>query len=238
MVMKNQKNEFKIIGGVIAFALLILIVFNYFNKLDQEKVESTSIVFSNFPQNQIIDSTSFVLKGKISDTSVKLNAKLGKMLSYSNGEFEILLENPTESDTYLELILSIGSATKIIHKQYGVRFNIATKKYLEELHALELKTQREQEMLEYLSNVKLYGKKAARIKKSHPNWSWDDCSSLSQNKIWIGMDIQMLIFLRGRDFNRNISNYGNGNQYQYCWSDYDISCFYDNNDDGKIDSYN
>lgn len=48
----------------------------------------------------------------------------------------------------------------------------------------------------------------------------------------------MLIFLRGRDFNRNISNYGNGNQYQYCWSDYDISCFYDNNDDGKIDSYN
>jgi len=68
--------------------------------------------------------------------------------------------------------------------------------------------------------------KAGKIQKKHPDWSRDDCQLVADRKIWIGMDIQMVVAQRGLPNHKNVSNYGNGNEYQYCWDDYDISCFY------------
>jgi hypothetical protein len=83
-----------------------------------------------------------------------------------------------------------------------------------------------------------YKTKAGRIYRKHPEWSLDDCRRLADNSVWIGMSLEMLKYKRGLPNNANPSNYGNGVQWQWCWSDYTPSCFYDNNNDGLIDSYN
>jgi len=80
--------------------------------------------------------------------------------------------------------------------------------------------------------------KAGKICKSHPAWSRGDCTDLVAGKIWIGMSYDMLVWERGKPNSINSSNYGSGIQHQYCWEDLTPSCFYDNNNDDIIDSYN
>jgi hypothetical protein len=163
---------------------------------------------------------------------------LGKLLSYSNGKFEILIERKSDEEGMLDINLIKGNAIRNIQEKYTVKLNRATKAYLARLKLQELKKQKEEERAEFNRQVKVFGKKAGKIKARHPEWSWDDCSNVADNKIWIGMEVDMLIYMYGRDFSRNVSNYGNGNSYQYCWMDSTPSCFYDNDGDGKIDSYN
>ncbi len=80
--------------------------------------------------------------------------------------------------------------------------------------------------------------KAGRIWKKHPEWSKDDCVTLSQNMVWVGMEYAMLKYLKGSPDSANPSNYGNGTSWQYCWHGHTPSCFYDNDGDGDIDAYN
>ena len=79
--------------------------------------------------------------------------------------------------------------------------------------------------------------KAGRIYKKHPKWSRDECIDIADNRIWIGMHYEMLVCERGQYNHLNTSNYGNGNQYQMCWDDYNTSCFYCS-EDGIVTSYN
>lgn len=79
--------------------------------------------------------------------------------------------------------------------------------------------------------------KAGKIQAKHPEWSKEDCELLANKKVWIGMNYDMLLYLRGKPNTVNTSNYGNGNEYQCCWNDYDISCFY-MKEDQIIYSYN
>lgn len=65
-----------------------------------------------------------------------------------------------------------------------------------------------------------------------------DCIKASENQIWIGMNIWLLVARRGNPSSVNPSNYGSGTQYQYCWWDYTPSCFYDENNDWLIEAYN
>ncbi len=60
------------------------------------------------------------------------------------------------------------------------------------------------------------------------NCSESDAERLLNNKVWIGMTYEMLLHLRGKPNNVNVSNYGSGNEYQACWYDYTPSCFYFN----------
>ncbi len=91
------------------------------------------------------------------------------------------------------------------------------------LHNQLIKKQAENKEIE---NQKFLKTKAGKIYKKHPEWSKDDCVMISKNKIWIGMNYDMLIYQRGKPDHVNTSNYGNGNEYQCCWDNYDISCFY------------
>ena len=79
--------------------------------------------------------------------------------------------------------------------------------------------------------------KAGRIWKKHPEWDKDDCEELAKGNIWIGMDIKMVVYLRGNPNSKNVSNYGSGNEYQYCWWNYATSCFYCG-ENGTVTSYN
>lgn len=80
--------------------------------------------------------------------------------------------------------------------------------------------------------------KAGKICKDNPTWSEKDCTSLADNLIWVGMSYDMLVYKRGEPNSANPSNYGGKTRWQWCWHDNTPSCFYDNNDDGIVDSYN
>ena len=79
--------------------------------------------------------------------------------------------------------------------------------------------------------------KAGKIYKKHPNWSKEDCKNLADNRIWIGMEYEMVVYMRGKPNSINTSNYGNGSEYQACWDNYASGCFYFG-EDHIIKSYN
>jgi hypothetical protein len=79
--------------------------------------------------------------------------------------------------------------------------------------------------------------KAGKIYKNHPEWSKEDCEKLANRRVWVGMEYDMLLYLRGKPNKVNTSNYGAGNEYQCCWDNYDISYFY-MGEDHIITSYN
>jgi len=69
-------------------------------------------------------------------------------------------------------------------------------------------------------------------------WSEEDCELVADNRIWVGMNFWMLVYQNGLPDRDNISDYGNGTRHQYVWRDHSPSYYYDDNDDGIIDSYN
>lgn len=99
--------------------------------------------------------------------------------------------------------------------------------------------------LQFIADLKAKEEEEDRWKKSdgykvwieHPEWSKEDCQSLSNGMIWIGMTYEQLVYLRGEPHTTNVSNYGRGNEYQWCWSNRTPSCFYGKND-GIIRAYN
>ena len=117
--------------------------------------------------------------------------------------------------------------------------------------SLEIEKQQERQKLEFTKDSirhekqklmiiewRKENKKAAKILDKHPNWSRSDCESLVKKQVWVGMSYDMLKYSRGLPNIANPSDYGSGIQWQWCWTGYTPSCFYDRNDDGIIDSYN
>lgn len=80
--------------------------------------------------------------------------------------------------------------------------------------------------------------KAWKICNRHTNRTKNDCESIVAGKIRLWMTYDMLIESMGKPNSANPSNYWNGTQRQRCWYNKNPSCFYDDNDDWIIDSYN
>jgi len=101
------------------------------------------------------------------------------------------------------------------------------------------KAELEKQRLLLLEEQEKYEKtKAGKIWKKHPWWSKEDCERIANKEYWIGMSYDMLVCERGQPNSKNPSNFGNGTSWQWCWHYLEPSCFYDENDDGNIDSYN
>jgi hypothetical protein len=112
------------------------------------------------------------------------------------------------------------------------------KKREDSLFAIKVQKRKEDFKKEKNEENEFLKSKAGKIWKKHPEWSKEDCKLLAENKFWIGMQIQMVVYLRGRPNSATPSDYGNGVQWQWCWHGSTPSCFYDNDNDGKIDAYN
>lgn len=93
-------------------------------------------------------------------------------------------------------------------------------------------------IIEEKEEIQFLKTKAGKIWKRHPEWSKEDCERIADGYYWVGMTIDMVKYQRGLPNSANPSNYGNGTQWQWCWFDYSPSCFYDDDNDGIIDSYN
>jgi hypothetical protein len=126
-----------------------------------------------------------------------------------------------------------------------LEYAIALNKYSIELKAkrdsiskkINAETEAQEEKKIALEEAKWFKTKAGKIQKKHPNWSREDCKNIVDRKVWIGMSIDMLKYMRGNPNHANPSDYGNGVQWQWCWDDFTPSCFYGEND-GIVTSYN
>lgn len=125
---------------------------------------------------------------------------------------------------------------------YGVNNNIAASRQQVKMTPQAIQAQQEldarQQAQQEAAQKAWEASKAGQICADHPSWVRSDCDKLAEGKIWIGMSADMLVFERGKADHVNKSNYGNGDEYQACWDDYTPSCFYDNNNDGRVDAYN
>ncbi len=100
---------------------------------------------------------------------------------------------------------------------------------------------KEREKEAQIEEKKFLTSKAGKIYKfcqsKHALVTKEDCIDAANGKIWIGMNIWLLVAKRGKPNSINPSNYGNGNEYQYCWFNWTPMCFYTKSDD-KVYAYN
>ena len=79
---------------------------------------------------------------------------------------------------------------------------------------------------------------AGEICAKYPSLTHEECTDASLGRYYIGMKKIVLFAGWGAPDSSRPSNYGGGTQWQWCWMSRTPSCFYDNDDDGIIDSYN
>ena len=155
--MEKIKKDQWIIGGVILFAIVMIAFGLIKDKVEQDALDSVEIKFDNFPSNNIIDTSYFVLSGRIDDPTINLDVALGKLLSYSNGNFKILIERRNEeAEGLLDINLIKGNSLRNFQKKYTVKFSRATKEYLAKLKIQELKKQKEEERAEFNRKIKVF----------------------------------------------------------------------------------
>lgn len=95
----------------------------------------------------------------------------------------------------------------------------------------------EQEKAERRAQRQWEASEAGQICAQYSEWTKEECRRVADQKIWIGMQYEMLEYMFGQPDSTNKSNYGYGVEYQWCWHDKEPSCFY-GGETGVIDSYN
>ncbi len=183
-----------------------------------------------------IQADNIIIKGEVrpEKTVVKIN---NKIVPKNKGYFSYIVELPEEKNEFKIIFLN---KDKVIKKTLTI-IRIFT---LEEIAELErIKNEEKDKIIaEEERKVKEFAEwektKAGQICKNHSEWQREDCEKIADGKIWIGMSIFMVVETRGNPTSVNVSNYGQGDQRQYCWYRYNPSCFYDKNEDNLVDSYN
>ena len=230
---KLDKKKKWIATGLAFFLLITMSSIKYYTG------RTPTITITEPENNFSIQADNIIIRGIVTPKKSKLtinsnpvpiengffvyNAELTKE---DNNFVFIATNNKNKNETFI-IINRIFTDEEIAEieakKQAAIE---ARKKIEEEKKAEELAKQRAWEQ-----------SKAGQICKVHPEWTKLECERIADNKIWIGMTIDMLKYERGLPNSANPSNYGFGITWQWCWWKYTPSCFY-GDDDGIIDSYN
>lgn len=162
-----------------------------------------------------------------------------KMLEISNSK-STELARKTLSKMTIDELNNINKSTYFEEKKLNDNFKILLNKYRPD-YINQWKIKDSLKKINHLKELEAERRwkmsKAGKLQKRHPNWSNEDCENIIKGLIWIGMDYDMVTYQRGLPNRINTSNYGNGNEYQACWDDYNPSCFYFA-ENGIIKSYN
>lgn len=183
-----------------------------YQKKQNEKLDSVQQVFNNYVY-------------QYREATIPYNDEI--LINFFRSKFDTLKNK--NIDSALTIIQSFRDSTVIfieLKKQNELR--------KEKDRQLQIAEDLRKEIIE---NAKWNKSKAGRIHQKHPEWSKEDCIALANGKIWIGMTYEMLVYLRGKPDDVNVSNYGNGNQYQVIWNDFEPSYFYFGEDE-IVTAYN
>lgn len=232
----------KYIGTALAVVLFGLLtgLHSYFNRTPvftiTEPVDGFTIQASETIIKGAIDPKNATLS--INDTIVKTeNGNFNYVAKLSN-ETNIFILNALNSNKESQQKITINRI--FTKEELAGREQQKVKEEVKRQAALDAqKKADEQRKAKELAEQKAWDQsKAGQICIKHPEWTKDDCINLADNKIWIGMSYEMLVFKRGKPSSANPSNYGGGIKWQWCWTYYTPLCFYDDNNDGIVDSYN
>ncbi len=208
----------------------------------------TPILSISEPENGVIIQAKKVsIKGKVEPKGAEV--KVGdQTIPTSNGEFSYEARLNNEKNTYVFTARNGSHSTQssiAINRLFTEEEKTEIEKQKIEMEAKqkaaedEEKKQEEAQRQQQIAEQKAWeSTRAGQLCKKHPKWSREDCLKVADKKIWIGMHYEMLVELFGKPNHANPSNYGGGTQWQWCWNNYNPSCFYDNDDDGIVDSYN
>ncbi|TAL50096.1 hypothetical protein EPN81_03825 [Patescibacteria group bacterium] len=171
------------------------------------------------------DNLVYTLQFQTMDvTSAFVNGQL--VISKDDGSYSVPvnLDNPS---TVISIVAS--NAFKKTSEQITIERDMTTE---ETAAAKALADQLEAEQRAWDES------EAGKICAKYPSLTNEECVDASIGRYSIGMKKLVLFIERGAPDYSTPSNYGSGQQWQWCWTDYTPSCFYDRNDDGIIDSYN
>jgi len=169
---------------------------------------------------------------------VKLEEKKVKSEKFKSEKNNILkqVQLQMHNKTYKEISYICNEYADLNDEDLSTLCSQAIKEEREERKE-ERKRLAAQESAEREADIKTYlGPKAWKIYKKYPHWSPDDCIRVSRGEYWIGMSRTMMVASLGKPNSAKPSNYGAGEQWQYCYTGF--QCFYDSNGDDIIDSYN
>ncbi len=230
----SQKLKKTVAISVVIFFVILQSTLLYVNR-------SPQLTLLDLPDNNEVQAESIVVKGNVLPKSsdlkingVELEVDTGGNFTYEfklreeQNTLNIEARNGKGKETQSLVIKRIFTEAEIIERK-----RLADEKEKKRQEAIAIQKQREQAELNAY-----YQTPAGRICKAHPEWTKEDCQNLADGLIWVGMEYDMLVYKRGQPNHINPSNYGYGTQYQYCWTRYNPSCFYDKNNDGLIDAYN
>jgi len=217
------------IAGIITFLIIIisLLMWNLHNSRDgsdSSKENLNDIIKSstNIPAKPNLERVDLAVEREKRRKKIdSINTESNRIANVAIGDMP---KGSINVDTLMRVYKKIASDSAelgLIHANY----------------LIDLKNQLILEREQKKDQIKWDKTKAGKIQKEHPKWSKEDCEKVANNIIWIGMSIEMLYCERGSPNSANPSDYGDGVQWQWCWSYKHPSCFY-GGEDGIITSYN
>ncbi|PIT88671.1 MAG: hypothetical protein COU29_02800 [Candidatus Magasanikbacteria bacterium CG10_big_fil_rev_8_21_14_0_10_36_32] len=228
----------KMFGIILSTAIatfLIIVVILYF------KTPTITILE---PQNDSsVQTTTIMVKGTVNLATTKLLVN-NHMVEIKRGKFNYkwflteeknilhLVATNENSNKTIESVLNIN---RIMTEEEKIALEVQKKAVLE----AQEKAEEERKAKELAEQKTWEQSKAGKLCTKYPLWTKEDCENIANRKLWIGMTYDMLVESSGsKPDSAHLSNYGDGTRWQWCWYDYNPSCFYDDNNDGIIDAYN
>jgi len=226
----------KIIFSGIVLGLAIWMWVGLINS-SEENNKAPKLIITEPTNNQSVQADSIIVKGSVLPTQSKITANSGIVEKNSDGSFSYRAKLTNEQNSISITAENNGQTDKIsltISRVFTEEEKVQKQAELEAQKKAEAKKIAKEKAEQDAWN----NSKAGKLCKKHSDWKKDDCKNLADGKIWIGMSYDMLKEKMGLPDSANPSNYGSGTDWQWCWQDYQPSCYYDHNNDGLVDSYN
>lgn len=240
---KNKKIKY---SGVIALITIGLWIFLGVMSAKANKMPIINIIEPN--NNITMQGESVDIKGKIDPPKAELLINNQDVALDSKGNFNYKFALLNEANV-VKIQAKNGGRISEMSLSINRTFTEEEKAEIEIKKKAQLEAQKKAEEAQKKAEAERIAKeqaeqkawdnsKAGQICKKHQGWLKNECQSIADKKIWIGMSYEMLKAERGSPSSANPSNYGRGTSWQWCWFNYTPSCFYDTNGDGIVDSYN
>lgn len=207
--------------------------------------ERTPSLIISEPETGIsVQAKTISIKGRVSPSNSQMTVN-GLVIETKQGSFnyEFHLQNTVEKNN---IVVEAKNHNKKTNKTLTItRIFTEEEKLVMEETKIKAQQVKDAELAKQKAEQVAYDKSPAGVLcKKHSKWpeteEWSrvDCERALSGEVWIGMNPFLLIAKRGNPDSNNKSNYGSGDEYQFCWHDLSPSCVYVKEPNSLIYSYN